>query len=1058
MTAAAVCGTCGTRLRADARFCDGCGAPVVAAAHPEYKQVTVFFADVVHSMDIAAAVGAERLREIMAELINRAAAVVRRYGGAVDKFTGTGVMAVFGAPVALEDHAVRACLAALAVQETTRRLAVEVHDRDGVDLRLRVGLNSGEVITGEVGSPSLGYTAVGEQVGMAQRMASVAPPGGVRLSESTARLVEGTAVLGEPELVHVKGIDAAVATRQLLGMSGRHRFIRHRESTFVGRREEMAALTAILGRSIGGQGCVVGVTGSAGVGKSRLVAEFTEAAAGRDVATLSAFCESYAGDIPFFVVAALLRTAFGIADLGADAARSRLRARSGAADPADLALLEDMLGVGDPAVALPDIVPDARRRRLTALITTVMLAQTTPRVYVIEDVHWIDPVSEALLAEFLAVVHRTPALVVITYRPQYRGPLSTIPGGQTITLAPLNHTQTAALVGELLGTDASVTDLAARIAARAAGNPFFAEEIVRDLADRGVLHGAQGGYVGSDDLGAATVPATVQSAIAARIDRLDPQAKQTLNAAAVIGLRFDPRLLAGLTDTAALPRLVDADLIEQVTLHPRVEYAFRHALIRDVAYQSQLKSERTDLHRRLAAAVAQRNPDTVEQHAALIAEHYEAAGDLTEAFGWHMRAAAWSNNRDIRAARMSWQRARQVADRLPADDPARASMRITPRAMLCGSSFRVAGTIDDAGFDELRQLAEPAGDKMSLAIGMSGYVTTLLMHGHYREASRLASEYTRLVESLGDPNLTVALSLLAMPAKRYTGEATEALRLAEQCISLAGDDTHKGDFIIDSPLANVFSYRGTARCALGLPGWKADIERSRTMMRECDLQIRAFTAMNGYGWGIALGELLPDPPLLQETAEMLQTAEGFGEDVTLTMTRMLHGIALVYQGGAGRDEGLGLLALARAALLRGYNGKHIPVIDAQFAKDKIRTGDLDGAIELSRAVVDQEYACGEIEFRGAASAVLVEALLARGTDADLVEAQAVVDRLAAVPVEPGYILFEPALLGMRARIARARGELTDYREYARRYRELANALGLEGHTAIAETMTSQTAT
>src|ERR1700758_4325998 len=189
MTTVAACRTCGAEPLEDARVCHSCGSPISADAHAEYKQVTVLFADVVHSMDIAAAVGSERLREIMTELVDRASAIVQRYGGTVDKFTGDGIMAVFGAPVALEDHAFRACLAALGIQEEAERLAVEVQRHDRVDLGLRVGLNSGEVIAGEIGSSHLGYTAVGEQVGMAQRMESVAPPGGVMLSASTARLV-----------------------------------------------------------------------------------------------------------------------------------------------------------------------------------------------------------------------------------------------------------------------------------------------------------------------------------------------------------------------------------------------------------------------------------------------------------------------------------------------------------------------------------------------------------------------------------------------------------------------------------------------------------------------------------------------------------------------------------------------------------------------------------------------------------------------------------------------------------------------------------------------------
>src|ERR1700738_5017151 len=209
MTAAALaCPLCGTDLGANAKFCSQCGAPITTATTPaEYKQVTILFADVVHSMDIAAAVGAERLREIMAEVFNRSGAVVQRYGGTVDKFTGDGIMAVFGAPTALEDHAVRACLAASAVQTEIQQLATKVERRDGVALQLRVGLNSGEVIAGEIGSGPSGYTTVGEQVGMAQRMESVAPPGGVMLSESTARLAARAVELGEREMVHIKGAE-----------------------------------------------------------------------------------------------------------------------------------------------------------------------------------------------------------------------------------------------------------------------------------------------------------------------------------------------------------------------------------------------------------------------------------------------------------------------------------------------------------------------------------------------------------------------------------------------------------------------------------------------------------------------------------------------------------------------------------------------------------------------------------------------------------------------------------------------------------------------------------
>ena len=324
LTAAGLsCGSCGTELPPDSRFCNKCGTPVtLPATSAEYKQVTVLFADVVHSMDIAATVGAERLREIMAELVNRASLVVHRYGGTVDKFTGDGIMAVFGAPAALEDHAIRACLAALGIQEEIARLAADIRVHDGVELQLRVGLNSGQVIAGEVGSGALGYTAVGEQVGMAQRMESIAPPGGVMLSASTARLVDGAATLGEPGLVQIKGADMPVAAQRLLGME--RTASPHRACRVESGRSAVGDVRrrGLLHRAIDGHGAVVGVVGPPGIGKSRLVREVSAMAATRGVEVITAFCESHTSQVPFYAVARLLRAATGVEGLDAPAARA----------------------------------------------------------------------------------------------------------------------------------------------------------------------------------------------------------------------------------------------------------------------------------------------------------------------------------------------------------------------------------------------------------------------------------------------------------------------------------------------------------------------------------------------------------------------------------------------------------------------------------------------------------------------------------------------------------------------------------------------------------------
>jgi class 3 adenylate cyclase len=448
------CESCGTELRAADKFCHECAAPVVAAAKAaEYKQVTVLFADVVRSMDIAAALDIERLREIMTGLVERSTAVVRLYGGGTVEFTGDGVMAVFGAPVALEDHAFRACLAALAIQEETNRLAGEVQRRDGVALQLRVGLNSGQVIAGEMGSGSLGYAAVGEQVGMAQRMESVAPPGGVMLSASTARLVEGAASLGKVELVQIRGADAPVPAHRLLGMADGHRASGRVESNLVGRGWEMSAVEGLLDRAIDEHGAVVGVVGSPGIGKSRLVREVSAMATTRSVEVFTAFCESHTSQVPFHAVARLLHAVTGIKVLEPRAARARIRAQFRDAEPEDLLLFDDLLGTADPEVKLPKIDPDARRRRLTALVNAASLARETPAVYVIEDAHWIDEVSESMLADFLTVIPQTPSLVLVTYRPEYEGALAQVHGAQTIALAPLSVSETAALVTELIGPD-----------------------------------------------------------------------------------------------------------------------------------------------------------------------------------------------------------------------------------------------------------------------------------------------------------------------------------------------------------------------------------------------------------------------------------------------------------------------------------------------------------------------------------------------------------------------------------------------------------------------------
>jgi class 3 adenylate cyclase len=1056
MTAATACHTCGNELREGARFCDGCGAPITEHdTHAEYKQVTILFADVVHSMDVAAAVGVERLREIMTELVAHAAGVVQRYGGTVDKFTGDGIMAVFGAPAALEDHALRACLAALGIQEEVTRLAAEVERRDGIDLHLRVGLNSGQVIAGEIGSGALGYTALGEQVGMAQRMESVAPPGGVMLSESTARLVEGAAALGECELVQIKGAGAPVSARRLFGMGEGQCAGGRAESNLVGRRWEMSAVEGLLERAIDGHGAVVGVVGSPGVGKSRLVREVAAMAGRCGVEVFTAFCESHTSQVSFRAVARLLRAVNGVEGLDGQTARDRVRDRVPDADPEDLLLLHDLLGIADPTAPSPAIDPDARRRRLTALVNAASMARESPAVFVLEDVHWIDEVSESLLAAFTTVIPQTPSLALVTYRPEYEGALARVHGAQTIALAPLSDSETAALVSGLLGPDPSVGGVATTIAERAAGNPFFAEEMVRELAERGVLQGQTGAYESTADVSEAKVPATLQATIAARIDRLDAKAKRTLSAAAVLGARFTLDLLTALGAEAVVDDLLAAELIDQVRFTGQPEYVFHHPLIRTVAYESQLKSDRAELHRRVAAAIESRDPAAAEENAALIAEHLEAAGELHDAYGWHMRAATWATNRDIAAARLSWKRAQTIADALPTEDAAQAAMRIAPRTMLCGTAWRVHERAAGVGFDELRQLCAAAGDKASLAIAMAGLVVDHALQARIREASQLASEAMALIESIDDPTLTVGLSRASIYAKGESGEWCDVLRWSQRAIDLADGDPSKGNIIIGSPLALALAYRAMGRYWLGHPGWRDDMRHGLDMARSTDPYSYAAVVSLVYCAGVPGGVLSPDDSTVREIEDALRIAERSGDDLALSFARLTLGLALVHRHTtAERDRGQTLLAETSEVMVRrGHNLGELPIVEVYLARERARRGDRDDAVVRMRTAIDHLIREGQLLAWGIpATGVLVETLLDRGTDSDVAEAEAAIERLAAAPTDEGLVLRDIWLLRMRALLARAHGDEAAYRDFRDRYRDMAKTLGFEGHIAWAEAM------
>lgn len=575
--------------------------------------------------------------------------------------------------------------------------------------------------------------------------------------------------------------------------------------------------------------------------------------------------------------------------------------------------------------------------------------------------------------------------------------------------------------------------------------------MVRDLAERGVLTGSRGRYACAIDDAEFVVPATVQATIASRIDRLVPAVKRTLHAAAVIGLRFDSTQLALLDHEAQIGPLLAAELIDQVRFSPHAEYAFHHPLVRIVAYESQLKSQRATLHRRLAAAIEQHHSDALDENAAMIAEHLEAADDLPDAFGWHMRAGAWAQHRDIRAARVSWERARAVADRLPINVAGRSSMRIAPRTLLCGSVWRVGGNVEDTGFDELRELCTACGDQVSLAVGMAGLLTTMVFHSRYQEAPLLTAQFVELLESIGDPDLSVGLLFAALWANLEPGDAATGFRLAQRLIDLADGDPEKGNLLLGSPLTAAIAARGGFGMMLGRPGWRDDFDQALVMARAFDPTTRAVTVMF-HCMLIPQGAILPDG-VTQDSVDILEVAEHSGDEFALAAARLARGLVLAYGSDPDRVQGLELLALAReASLNQRFIASLAQVADTQIALQKARTGDLDGAISMLRTSVWILFESGVLIWYVPAAMALVQLLLARDSNGDRHEAEAVLDDFAGAVNVAELGLHESWLLYGRALLAQARGDSAAYGEYVQRYCAKAKVCDFAGHLAMAEAM------
>jgi class 3 adenylate cyclase len=610
----------------------------------ERKLVTVLFADVVGSMDLAERLGPEDWRRVMGRCFAILCEGIHRFEGMVEQFTGDGLMALFGAPLAQEDHAARACHAALRLLEQLGGYSAELRRGRGLDFAVRIGLNSGEVVTGAIGDDlTLHYTATGHTVGLARRIESLAAPNAAFVSQRTAALVEGFFDLRDRGLRELKGVREPVRVYEVAGL-GRLRthldVSRERGlSRFVDRERELAALESALARASEGSGQVVGIVAEAGAGKSRLCYEFAERCRARGIEVWSAQCTSRGVRQPLLLLRELLCSCFGITELDTKrAAREKVAGRIsllGRSLDTDLSPIVELLGISDRTSPAGRTQPEERERSLVQAVTGLLLRWPTegPRVMVVEELRWIDPPSERFIKRLVERLAGTPTLLIATFRPEYRADWLRGAHHTRLPLAPLDRGAVDDLLRDRLGNHPSVAGLAEHVSARAEGNPFFLEELVHGMAESNRLAGKRGAYrlVGAID--DTVIPSSVQSVVAARIDRLSERDRAVLHSAAVIGYEFSERLLelvAGLPERellAALQALVAAELVVERPASPDRRYAFRHHLIEELAYRSELAERRARIHGAVASALERLYPDRRDELAGLIAHHLEEAAE-----------------------------------------------------------------------------------------------------------------------------------------------------------------------------------------------------------------------------------------------------------------------------------------------------------------------------------------------------------------------------------------------------------------------------------------------
>ena len=804
-TFGAVCAACGAKLEARSKFCDSCGAPLAAVPAPpaaapqraspesyipkhlaekiltskaavegERKQVTVLFADLKGSMELLAERDPEEARKLLDPVVERMMEAVHHYEGTVNQVMGDGIMALFGAPIGHEDHAVRACYAAVRMQQRVTLYADEVQQQGGTPVQIRVGLNSGEVIVGAIGSDlRMDYTAVGQTTHLAARMEQMVKPGSALITGDTLKLAEGYVQVRSLGAVPVKGLGTPTPVYELTGVipaRSRLQASAARGLTrFVGRVGELEQLGQALDRAAAGHGQAVAVVGEAGVGKSRLAWELTRSHRTQGWLVLESGSVSYGKATPYLPVIELLKAYCRIQERdGPREIRERVAGKLLTLDRALEPLLSPLLALLD--VPVDDAAWDAleraqRRQRTLDAVKRLLLreSQVQPLLILFEDLHWVDSETQALLDGLVESLPTARVLLLVNYRPEYEHTWGRKTYYLQLRIDPLPPESAGALLGALLGEDPSLASLTPVLIERTDGNPFFLEESVRTLVETQVLVGERGAYRLTRAPAALQMPATAQAMLAARIDRLAPEDKRLLQAAAVIGKDVPFALLHAIADMPedtlrrGLDHLQAAEFLYEASLFPDLEYTFKHALTHEVAYGSLLQDRRCALHARIVDAMETLSPERLVEQAERLALH-AFRGELWEKAVTYLRQAgakafARSANREAAAA---FEQALAALSHLPS----------TPETLEQGVDIRLAlrnalwplGRFE-TGFGHLRdaeRLATELDDPRRLGWIAAYLAEHTRMTGHVLDAPAFAERALRIGEELGDLPLRVA--------------------------------------------------------------------------------------------------------------------------------------------------------------------------------------------------------------------------------------------------------------------------------------------------------------